>query len=187
MSCFYTLYTYKLNPSRELISIFHSSTINTSLVILLPYSVSWLYFSRKDKVNRIEMLEMLDESTDPNYGKKNIVSFYDEKGEFRFSVKRDNMLYIESADNYINVWYLNKGVVSKYMIRNSLKAMETLFADTNVMRCHRTYVFNLEQVKVIRREKNGVYLQMDIEGVPDLQMSKTYIEKIMSWFGQFSS
>ena len=25
MSCFYTLYTYKLNPSRELISIFHRS------------------------------------------------------------------------------------------------------------------------------------------------------------------
>ena len=120
-------------------------------------------------------------------GKKDIIYFHDEKGAFRFSVKKENLLYIESADNYINIWYLNKGIISKFMIRNSLKAMEILFANTNIMRCHRSFMVNLEQVKVIKREKNGVFLQMDIENVPDIQISKTYIEKIMSWFGQFSS
>ena len=100
------------------------------------------------------------------------------------SIKHSNLLYIESADNYVRVWYLNKGVVTKFMLRNTLKAMEEAFEGTNVLRCHRSYMVNFEQVKVIRREKDGVYLEFDVEKVP---ISKTYSEKVTHWFMCYSS
>ena len=31
------------------------------------------------------------------------------KNELRLSVKRSNLLYLESADNYVCIWYLNNG------------------------------------------------------------------------------
>ena len=63
MSLFYTIYTLVLNPEREYMEVFNDSAVNTSLVLLLPYSVLHLYFS-----------------------------FYDEKNELRLSVKRSNLL-----------------------------------------------------------------------------------------------
>ncbi len=182
MSAFYTGYTLYLDPHKDFLTTFKMSTINTSLVLLLPYSALWLYFSWKDKVHK---LELLVENEIQN--KNEIISFYDDKGEFRVSLKRENLLYIESADNYVLIWYLNKGKVSKYMLRNTMKNMEEIFAETSIFRCHRSFMVNFDQVKMIRREKNGVFLQMDIDAVPDIPISKTYGEKAGSWLLKYSS
>ena len=87
----------------------------------------------------------------------------------------------------MRIWYLNKGVVTKFMLRNTLKVMEETFEGTNVLRCHRSYMVNFEHVKVIRREKDGVYLEFGVEKVPDIPISKTYSEKVTRWFMCYSS
>jgi len=184
MSLFYTIYTLALNPEREYLAVFKESAINTSLVLLLPYSAIHLYFSYKEKER---LLRMLAEERASVAAQQNVYSFYDEKNELRLSVKRTNLLYIESADNYVCIWYLNKGNLTKFMLRNSLKAIEESLADTNVMRCHRSYMVNFDQVKVIRREKDGIYMELGIDKVPDIPISKTYSEKATHWFTSYSS
>ena len=184
MSLFYTIYTLVLNPERDYMDVFESSTINTSLVLLLPYSVLHFYFSYKDKERRLQLLEEHQAET---VARQSVFSFYDEKQELRLSVKRSELLYVESADNYVCIWYLSKGQLTKFLLRNSLKAMEENFADTNVLRCHRSYMVNFDQVKVIRREKEGIFLELGIERVPDIPISKTYSEKVMRWFQTYSA
>ena len=184
MSLFYTIYTLVLYPERDYMDVFESSTINTSLVLLLPYSVLHFYFSYKDKERRLQLLEEHQAET---VARQSVFSFYDEKQELRLSVKRSELLYVESADNYVCIWYLSKGQLTKFLLRNSLKAMEENFADTNVLRCHRSYMVNFDQVKVIRREKEGIFLELGIERVPDIPISKTYSEKVMRWFQTYSA
>ena len=184
MSLFYTIYTLVLNPERDYMDVFESSTINTSLVLLLPYSVLHFYFSYKDKERRLQLLEEHQAET---VARQSVFSFYDEKQELRLSVKRSELLYVESADNYVCIWYLSTGQLTKFLLRNSLKAMEENFADTNVLRCHRSYMVNFDQVKVIRREKEGIFLELGIERVPDIPISKTYSEKVMRWFQTYSA
>lgn len=184
MSLFYTIYTLVLNPGREYLAVFKESAINTSLVLLLPYSAIHLYFSYKEKE---VLLKILAGERASAAAQQNVYSFYDEKNELRLSVKRNNLLYIESADNYVCIWYLNKGNLTKFMLRNSLKAIEESLADTNVMRCHRSYMVNFDQVKVIRREKDGIYMELGIDKVPDIPISKTYSEKATHWFTSYSS
>lgn len=184
MSLFYTIYTLVLNPEREYLSVFKESAINTSLVLLLPYSVLHFYFSYQEKERQLRLLE---EDRVEAANKLTVFSFYDEKHELRLSVKRTNLLYIESADNYVCIWYLNKGVLTKFMLRNSLKSIEESLAETNVLRCHRSYMVNFDQVKVIRREKDGIYLELGVEKVPDIPISKTYSEKVTHWFMTYSS
>ena len=53
MSLFYTIYTLVLNPEREYMEVFNDSAVNTSLVLLLPYSVLHLYFSYSRKCPRV--------------------------------------------------------------------------------------------------------------------------------------
>ena len=179
MALFYTIYTIYLNPEREYMAAFKESAINTSLVLLLPYSALHLYFSYKEKERQ---LSLLAEEKEEAASKQDVFSFYDEKKELRLSIKGTNLLYLESADNYVCIWYLNKGALTKFMLRNTLKTIEETLEYTNVLRCHRSYMVNFDQVKMIRREKDGAYIDFGVEGVSDIPISKTYSEKVTRWF-----
>ena len=63
---------------------------------------------------------------------RNMIPFYDDKGILKFSVKKENLLYLESAENYVNICYLNKGKVSKYLLRDTLKKIEENFSGTEI-------------------------------------------------------
>lgn len=185
MSLFYTIYTKSLNPEREWLTVFKESSINTALVLLLPYASIHLYFSYMESKKKLKELE---EHHAEAPTKNSVYSFYDEKNELRLSIKKESLLYIESADNYVYIWYLNKAQqLSKFMLRNSLKAIEENQVDNCVLRCHRSYIVNFEQVKVIRRQKDGIYLEFNIDKVPDIPISKTYSEKVTHWFMTYSS
>jgi DNA-binding LytR/AlgR family response regulator len=100
-------------------------------------------------------------------------------------VKKENLLYLESAENYVSICYLNKGKVSKYLLRDTLKKVEESFAGTDVIRCHRSYMVNFEKVKVIRRDKDGLKLELDNLTVSDIPVSKTYVNTVMQTFSRF--
>ncbi len=110
------------------------------------------------------------------------INFYDERNELRLSVESESLIYIEAADNYTCIHYISKGALRKTMIRSSLKRIGEQLAESNVRRCHRSYMVNLDQVKIIRRGKDGVYLEMGIKDVPDIPISKTYSNDILKWF-----
>ena len=97
------------------------------------------------------------------------------KGYLKFSIKKENLLYLESAENYVNICYLNKGKVSKYLLRDTLKKIEESFSGTEIIRCHRSYMVNFEKVKVIRKDRDGLKLEFDNPSVTDIPVSKTYV------------
>ena len=183
MALFYALFEILLlddsRPFEELVKL---SARNTSLVLLLPYSVLWLYFSWRDKKEQIE--RMADIQAFPG-NPMNMVPFYDDKSVLKFSVKKENLLYIESAENYVNICYLNNGKVSKYLLRDTLKKMEELFSGTELVRCHRSYIVNFEKVKVIRRDKDGLKLELGNPSVLDIPVSKTYVDSVMKTFSKY--
>ena len=188
MSLFYSLFT-KFIPSqeteREFTEIFRSCTINTGLILLLPYSISWLYFSWKEKNRIIGKLKAEESAAEVHT--RPMVAFTDEKGELKFSLMVENLLYIDSADNYATIHYLNKSKLSHYLLRNTLKWVdENLTKDTPLVRCHRSYVVNLDKVKVLRKTKNGIYIELEAENTTDIPVSKTYYERFMKKFSPYS-
>ncbi|HPN47309.1 MAG TPA: LytTR family transcriptional regulator DNA-binding domain-containing protein [Bacteroidales bacterium] len=54
------------------------------------------------------------------------------------------------------------------------------------MRCHRSYIINSDKVKVIRKEKEGIYIDLDSEKVKSIPVSKGYSQKVMRYFGSDS-
>ncbi len=187
MAIFYTLFSVlipKDGGGREVSDIFEQSLYNTSLVLLLPYSITWLYLSWREKSRLLENIEL--ENTQ-NKSAKTLIAFPDEKGDLKISVMLENLLYIESADNYATIYYMNKSSKSHYMIRNSLKWMEeNLAKDTPLVRCHRSYIVNLDRVKILKKEKNGIVLELDAENTPDIPVSKTYYQPFMDKFSNYS-
>jgi hypothetical protein len=188
MSLFFSLFA-KFIPEegmkRDFMEIFHQSTVNTSLVLLLPYSILWLYFSWRDKNKILE--EMTRDEHIVETPKKNLIAFPDEKGELKITIVLENLLYVDSADNYATIHYLNKSKLSHFLIRNSLKWMEeNLTKESPLVRCHRSFIVNLDKVKVLRKTKDGIFLELDTENTPDIPVSKTYYERVMTKFSKYS-
>jgi hypothetical protein len=185
MSLFYVLFEiFVIDENRDFFELMRISVLNTALVLLLPYSAMWLYFSYHEKKEALERLSRGEALPDIS---KNMIPFHDEKGVLRFSVKAENLLYLESSDNYVNICYLNKEKVSTFMLRNTLKKMEDLFVKSEVVRCHRSYMVNFAKVKVIRKDKDGLQLELDHPSAIDIPVSRSYVDNVMATFSKYST
>lgn len=184
MSLFYTLLeTFAFDDTRSFDVMMKQSVINTSLVLLLPYTAIWLYFAMNDKSKKLQQLSLELETMEQPV--KGILNFLDEKKELRLSVLSDQVLWIESADNYVKIHYQNKGKVSSFMIRNTLKVMEESLTGSSLVRCNRSTIINFDHVKVLRKEKEGIVLGSNLEAVPDIPVSKTYAERVVLRFSSY--
>ena len=182
MAIAYTICSILTDVQEDIWIAFKSALLNTSLILLIPYIVCIIAFTLQDRNQRLRQIEEdYDKAIQQRAVTKGLISFFDERGELQLSVTKDNLLYIESADNYIYIWYMKSNLPKKLMLRNTLKRTAELLADTNVMRCHRGYMINMEQVKVLRREKGSCYLELGIEGVKDIPVSKTYGDAVLKW------
>lgn len=184
MALFYTLFEkLALDDNRFILDLYKMSVRNTALVLLLPYSILWLYFSWDDKQKQLQKLiegpQVVDNS-------KNMIPFHDEKGVLKFSIKLENLLYIESADNYVNIFYIDKGKISRFTLRNSIKRIEETYKGTEIIRCHRSYIVNFEKVKILRKSKYELALELDAPTSLEIPVSKTYVEAVMETFTKFS-
>jgi hypothetical protein len=186
MSLFYTLFEKLiLRDHRDLDILLRESTLNTGLILLLPYSTIWLYFAWKDNTKKLEKLNHEESGTEASG--KHMINFVDEKNELKLSVQADQVLWLETADNYVKIHYLNKGKISSFMIRNSLKIMEERLSKTALVRCNRSVMINFDKVKVLRKDKDGIYLGIDQENIPDIPVSKTYADRVMARFSSYSN
>ncbi len=71
------------------------------------------------------------------------------------------LLYIESADNYSMLFLKQNDRAEKALIRGSLKRMEVQVADfANIIRCHRAFIVNLENVVHIEGNAAGYKLSL---------------------------
>ena len=184
MAMFYALFEkFALHDKRAFSFLVKISAQNTALVLLLPYSVAWLFLSWRDKK---EQIRILAESSGTLDNMPDMIPFYDDRSVLKFSVKKESLLYLEASENYITIFYLNKGKVSKYLLRATMKKMEENFAGTSLIRCHRSFMVDFEKVKVIRKEKDGLKLELDNPEVMDIPLSKTYLDNVVQNFARFS-
>ena len=175
--CFFCIHV-----ERDFMTALLKCLIYSALLIIPPYVAAVIYRSLQDKKSKLNKIEEdLDKAINQKAAGRSIISFYDERGELQLSLAKENFLYIESSDNYIAIWYLKNNLPRKQMMRMTLQRMAEQLQGTSVMRCHRSYLVNMEQVKVLRRDKEGFFIEMGINGVPDLPVSKTYSEEILKW------
>ncbi len=181
ISLFYTFVTINcINPADLFSTVFPKAIAYTSIILIISYSVSIMYCAINDKNKKLSALnEDYDDSDEGN-----IINLSDNNGILRFSVKLENLYYIESQDNYIKVHYFNKGTMCNYMIRCTLKTIEESFAGGTLIRCHRSYIVNSDKVKVLRKEKDGVYIDLDFDGANEIPVSKGYSDAVLEYFSK---
>lgn len=184
---FYTFVTVDIIQPEDpdYVRIFGKALLYGSISLIVPYIIAAMYFAIVDKNRTIQLMNCRDVVSDsqPASPEESQITLFDNNGALKLSVRASNLYYIESDDNYIKVWYSDsRAELKMYMLRCKLKTVEDSFKGSSLVRCHRKYIVNTSKVKVLRKESEGYFLDLDDEQIPQLPVSKTYTENILRYF-----
>ena len=182
-----TLFAWLLGDGGRFFPLILRVSLDVVGILLVPYIISVLLFLLDEKREEIARLKGIIESQRQNLdslaGSAALprLNFYDRGGRLAFATRNESLLYIESADNYCNIHYLVEGREETFILHNSMKYFDTWGEESGLLRCHRRYIVNMRNVKLLRKEKDGLTLELaqDAGTVP---VSRTYRDKVVQAF-----
>lgn len=126
------------------------------------------------------------ETSEPATASNKIINFFDDKDELQLSLRIDHIYYIESAENYVHIHYKNKESIERFTLRSSLKKQQEKLEKHGFIRCHRSYLVNFSNILMLRKDKDGPYLDFGETGLQPIPVSKTYLDAVTAYFIQNS-
>lgn len=97
------------------------------------------------------------------------------------TVAVDELLFIESANNYSEVVFWQSQKHQKVLIRSSLSRLEEQISHGDVIRCHRSFIINLRQVNKISGNAQGYKLELHNWDSP-LPVARRYTDLVANYF-----
>lgn len=91
-----------------------------------------------------------------------VLKIVSENSKENLEIAVGHFLYIRAAENYIDVFWIDKNEVTKTVLRNSLKSVADALAEThpNLLRCHKSFLVNLSHVKHVSGNAQGYKLHL---------------------------
>lgn len=148
------------NPIGNFFNDFVYSLKYTLLGIFLPYSFASLIIYYKNQ--RVEIKQLKYKISQPT--EKRLIAFKDENEKIKFSVLGKDLLMLESTDNYVSVHYILDNKVQRKLLRNTLKNLEESLKEKSIIRCHRSFMVNLQNVEFVQKEGKKLNLKVKLMG-----------------------
>ena len=96
-----------------------------------------------------------------------VITFENDNQTEKKTIDARHLVYIESASNYIKIFFEQKGELSYAIVRMTMKkAAETINSYSVFFRCHRAYIVNLDKIEHVDGNAQGYKLKL--QGAPDL-------------------
>ena len=111
-----------------------------------------------------------------------LLHFASDNGKDQVSVALDDLLYLESQDNYVAVTWVQGGARRASLIRSSLKRLEEALDEPLLLRCHRSFIVNLGRVRGCQGNRHG--LKLTLEGADrEVPVSRAYTATLLDKLG----
>lgn len=155
----------------NLLTVWFDNLLAYILIMILPYFLYVSYIHIKDVIKKLE----IENKSELNYIKD--ISLKDENEIVKLVLKTENLLFIQSADNYVEVNFIENGTVTKTLLRNSIKNLETTFINTPIIRCHRSFIVNTNNIELAKKTSSGFKLKLNQVSELTIPVSKSYISE----------
>jgi DNA-binding LytR/AlgR family response regulator len=90
----------------------------------------------------------------------NQVTLYSDTSE-SLTFNLPDLLFIEADDNYSTIIWKEAGVLQKKLLRVNLKNVESQLNNSFTLRCHRSYIVNVNAISAISGNTNGYKLKIN--------------------------
>lgn len=141
---------------------FMMAIIPVSIVVLIAYlALLKSRLRRAEAINR----KLSATASEKHPAMLELVS---ESGTDHVRVNPTDLLFIQSTDNYATIVWQEQSQKRSALIRSSLKRLEDQIPLPHIIRCHRSYIVNLADVRSVSGNANGykLYLKRHSEAIP---------------------
>ena len=162
------------------------TSLCVGLILAIPYIIFTLLAANKAKSEEIEALELKLKGETPAQT-SSVIPFYDYTGALKISIPSDRIYYIGSQDNYVEIRYELDGKLLNYLMRCRTTRLEKQLEGTSLIRCHRSFIVNVDNVSQLKRENAHVFLVLSHPEAKKIPVSKSYYEAIQEKLGRTAS
>lgn len=153
-------------------------------VVLLNYIAQLRKYSRSAAelpVHPIPPAEPVSAVTEVKIDKQvsDTIQFVAENEKDKLVLSATDLLFIESSDNYCTVVYLKNGQPVKPLLRSSLSRLEGQLNQSHIVRCHRSYLVNLDRVERVTGNAQGYKLHL-LNGQFIVPVSRQYNDTLVA-------
>lgn len=89
-----------------------------------------------------------------------LVTLYSDTSE-SLTFNLPDLLFIQADDNYSTIVWNESGVIQKKLLRVNLKNLESQLNNSFTLRCHRSYIVNVNAISAISGNTNGYKLKIN--------------------------
>lgn len=174
----YFIYGDTKASGQALISELYMIFKYTVLVVIIPYVGVLFYLYNTQKGENIDKLLSID---------NRLVNILDENGDLHLALDLNQLIFIQSADNYVEVNFLKGENTVKELVRTSLKKLETELDEFPIRRCHRSYMVNINKIAVSTKSNKGLSLVLKDCQKESIPVSSNYTPFFMRLMKQKDS
>lgn len=137
----------------------------TALILIIPYSgvLLLLYATQKNPAE-------ISSPTSENQ----LVKIMDENGTLQIVIDLAYFLFIKSADNYVEVYFLKDSKAKKELVRTSMKKLEAELKYFPIRRCHRSFMVNIDKISLLEKSTQGLMLSLKGYSDDSIPVSKNF-------------
>lgn len=180
----YYLFTvcFKLGLSRELPQLLIRIPSCVALILAIPYSIVWFYAQYKAKKEELELFKVTHSREIIESGHR-LIQFRDSQGKHKMSLSEDSIYYIESQDNYVQIFYNLENKLSSYLLRCSTQKIEEDLEGTTIARCRRSFLVNTAKIVRYGKERGHFTITLDNPSGKTITVTPAYYRTILTLLG----
>ena len=138
---------------------------HVGLVMCMLYGIAIPLMISRKQVAKVTALQknLLQQEQDTK-----LLTINDENGKPVFSLPADHLIYFRSEDNYVAIIYRTGDKAKKALVRSTLKRLESQLSSDSIIRTHRSFMVNVNNIEEVKRVSRGLMIKMKHvdEGIP---------------------
>ena len=150
-----------------------------ALILAIPYSIIWFYAQYKAKKEELELFKVTHKREIIESGHR-LIQFRDSQGKHKMSLSEDSIFYIESQDNYVQIFYNLEGKLSSYLLRSTSQKIEEDLSGTSIVRCRRSFLVNTSKIVRWGKEHGHFTITLDNPSGKAITVTPAYYRTILT-------
>jgi len=156
---------FKLGLSRDLPQLLIRIPMCVALILAIPYTIIWFKVTHNREIMESD---------------HRLIQFRDSQGKHKMSLSEDSIFYIESQDNYVQIFYDLEGKLSSYLLRCSTQKIEEDLVGTSIVRCRRSFLVNTAKIVRYGKERGHFTVTLDHPSGKTIIVTPAYYRTILT-------
>jgi len=171
---FYTRYVGNTSVTFTIMLRIAIVSLSAPLTIYLKATLGLMHDKHKKLLEENRLMNDKLQQFAESYTDK-LIELSSDNEQDTISIKVSEIVFIKSADNYVEVGYVEGEEIRKRMIRNTLKNIEKQLKEfNNFVRTHRSSIVNIQYIDKLNKNFNTYWLTL-VNSKETIPVSRQYL------------